>query len=311
MPDNRNEPNVSPIQARMSEAKLDFKSDSEIQQWKQGMDLVSGSAKEIKAHISKQPKPHEQMLFSFMPTSMTRTTPFFPMNKPSMGERPLEKLEWETSWGKMTMQGERLAVYDETVLLSLLVLVRKYRCETFDTSMSELCRSMGVAKGDKTFKAISGSLERLTGTKIKLELIEGKGKNRKVKMVLFNTILSGGKISPETGKLQVTVNPYFLQMYTESFITSIDLKFRNLLKGDITKALYRFYVGQRGDKYSCHILTLARAVNLNIDLPIRKIRDRIRRANRELKGKGYLSRSEIRKNDVLTIWKSNKLKTIS
>ncbi len=302
---------LTPIQARMEKAgkRLEFKSDAEIEAWeshKQSRQMISNAVTEAKEHIGKQPQAHEQMMFSFMPTTMTRTTPFFPINKQEMKDRPYDDLEWETPWGQITISGKRLSIYDESLLLSILVLVKKYRSETFETSMSELCQISGVAVGKNTYQAIGGGIDRLTGTKIKLETIESKGKKRKLKMMMVNTILSGGTVNPETGKLQITVNSYFLQMYTESFITNMDLKFRNQLKGDITKALYRFYEGQRGDKYSCHILTLAKAVNLNIDLPIRKLRDRIRRAHRELKSKGFLTKAMISKNDIVSIWKSKK-----
>jgi len=313
MSDNKTD--LTPLQIRLKkmegemEASGYFKSDAEMEAFEkrlQAHQMITNAVTEAKEHIGKQPQPHEQMLFSFMPTTMTRTTPFFPINKQEMKNRPYDDLEWETPWGQITISGKRLSIYDESLLLSILVLVKKYRSETFETSMAELCQISGVAVGKNTYHAIVGGIDRLTGTKIKLEAIEGKGKKRKLKMMMVNTILSGGTVNPETGKLRITLNPYFLQMYTESFITNIDLKFRNQLKGDITKALYRFYEGQRGDKYSCHILTLAKAVNLNIDLPIRKLRDRIRRAHRELKNRKYLIKAMVSKNDVVSIWKSKK-----
>jgi hypothetical protein len=124
---------LTPIQGRMKKtgtrlkAKGLFSTDAEIDAWEsqRAKQVISSAVSEVKEHISKQPLAHEQMLFSFMPTQMTRTTPFYPMGKREMKDRPIETLEWETSWGRIAVSGERLAVYDETILLSLLLLVRK------------------------------------------------------------------------------------------------------------------------------------------------------------------------------------------
>jgi hypothetical protein len=307
MPDKKKKP--ASIEARMQKVgdKLEFKTDTEIEAFEkqqQAGKMISGAVSEIKNHIGKQPIPPEQLLFSFMPTLMTRTTPFFPMNKQDMRDRSYNTLTWETSWGQITISGSRLSIYDESVLLSLLVLVKKYRSDTFETTQHELCRVAGIQPGKNTYQAIEDSIDRLIGTKIRLEA-KAKGK-RKTKPLMINTILSGWTANPKTGKYTVTINPYFLQMYLESFITNIDIKFRSGLKGDITKALYRFYESQRDDRYSCHVLTLARAVNLNIDLPIRKLRERIRKANRELRKQGYLLRSMLSKRDTVTVWKAKK-----
>ena len=76
---------------------------------------------------------------------MTRVSPFFPMSKREMKNRPFEKLSWETSWGRMVISGEKLSVYDETVLLATLLLLKKYKAGTsFTTTRHEVCRVVGV-----------------------------------------------------------------------------------------------------------------------------------------------------------------------
>ena len=124
--------------------------------------MISESVKEAKELIAKHPQAPEQMLFSFMPTTMTRTTPFFPMSKRQMKYRPMERgLTWEHSWGRITVSGERLSVYDESVLLCLLYLSKKHRSEMFPTTQYELCKIMGVALGKNTYNALWESLKRL------------------------------------------------------------------------------------------------------------------------------------------------------
>ena len=307
---------LTPIQARMKKAEQQlklkglFSSESEIEAWEKqqkARQIISTAVNEVKEHIGKQPQPHEQMLFSFMPTQMTRTTPFYPMGKREMKDRPIETLEWETSWGRIAVTGERLAVYDETILLSLLLLVRKHKSEIFETTQYELCKLTNVKPATNTYNAIWKSIRRLSQTHIGLEIWEGKGTKRKPMTEMSGSIITWIKRNRKTGKLQIALNPYFIEMYAESFVTNIDLGFRAGLKGDISKALYRFYEGQRGNKYSIHILKLATAINLNLNLPLNELRKTIRRGLRELRAKGYLERWTLPlKSDLVTVWKANK-----
>lgn len=265
--------------------------------------IIKKSTDEAKALITQSPSQHEQLTFSFMPTQLTRTSPFFPMSRKNMSNREFETLEWETSWGKISFEGRRLSVFDESVLLSLLVLVRKHRAIEFETTQNELCKISKTSTGKNTYQAIWKSIQLLSKTHIDLDIYEGKGANRKIVRQMTGNILTFGDRQPINGKLKIVFNPYFIEMYAQSFITNLDLEFRASLKGDIAKALYRFYSGQRDFKYSCHVLTLAKAVNINTNLEIRRIRERIRTANRELKNKGYLSKAILNKHDIVTIWK--------
>jgi hypothetical protein len=160
---------------------------------------------------------------------------------------------------------------------------------------------MDVNPCNQTYKAIWESLKRLTKTGIDLEIWDGKGKDRKTNIEMTATMLTG---AIHTANFQITVNPYFLEMYAEGLLTNLDLKFRASLSGSISKALYRFYAGQSGARYQCHALTLARAVNLNLDLSTSELRKRIRSGLRELRKKGYLQRWSLTKEDVVSVWKS-------
>lgn len=291
------------------ESKGLFRSDDEIKAWEKqrGKELIHSAVKETKNYIGKKSQVPEQMFFSFMPTQMTRTTPFYPMSKREMRDRPAEKLEWETPWGKIAVSGERLAVYDETILLNLLLLVKKHRNEAFETTQYELCKLANVKPATNTYNAIWKSIKRLSTTHIDLEIWEGKGKARKPISEMTGTIITWTRRNRKTGKLQIALNPYFIEIYADSFVTNIDLKFRVSLKGDTSKALYRFYEGQRGNKYAVHILKLATAINVNINLPTNELRKTIRKGLRELKSKGYLERWTLpSKGELVTIWKAEK-----
>ena len=240
-------------------------------------------------------------LFAQVPSEINRTSPFFPVNRNQ--ELPLEKRTFENSWGRMTITGERLCIHDESVLFALLVMVAQRKSRVLETSYREICGIMGTASSGKSTNAVKQSLRRLATTAIELEVFSGKGKDRKVTEALTNSILSGVRRKEKTGKLQVTVNNYFIETYSNSF-AFIDLKLRNQLKGDIAKALLRFYSSQSHDTFSCHILTLASAINLDVNQPLYQIRRLFRNGHKELVKQGCLKRYKIDKADVVAILKT-------
>ena len=76
---------------------------------------------------------------------MTRLSPFFPINKSQMKNDSIhEPIIIENPWGKIIVTGRRLSIHDETVLLSLLMLLKKYNSNTFQTTPYELCKLMDV-----------------------------------------------------------------------------------------------------------------------------------------------------------------------
>lgn len=274
---------------------------------------ISQEVNKTKALIAEQAPDPEQGVFSFLPTSLTRTSPFHPMSKREMKDRSLPPggLSWETSWGRIIIKGEKLSIYDESVLLAILLLMKKHKTgTTFRTTRHELCKAMTVTPCKDTYRAIWGSLDRLTGAKINLEVwdtkAKGKGAKKKIKRRMTNTILAGAIQDEKTGKLLITINPYFFAMFAENLVTNINLKLRAALKGDIAKALYRFYRSQRGMTYDCHLLTLCQAINLDINKELFRLRARIRTGLRELKKAGYLKRSAVTKSDIVWIWKEPK-----
>ncbi len=269
--------------------------------------IIKDASEFVKKHISRQPPV--QRFFSFMPTMLTRVSPFHFKGKMKYTEWPLVRQDSgdANSWGKMRLVGELLIIFDETILFALLALMTKFQSDAFETNQDELSRLADIQPTPNTYNAIWKSIQRLAGTRIDLELFSGKGRKRKDLKELTGSILSFADIDRETGSIRVVVNPYFLEMYADSFVTNIDLKFRVSLRGDTSKALYRFYEGQRGNKYAVHILKLATAINVNINLPMNELRKTIRKGLRELRAKGYLERWTLpSKGELVTIWKAEK-----
>ena len=259
--------------------------------------VISKEIEEFKKAVFEQAEPPAQLFFSFMPNALTRTTPFFPMTRNA--PRPFETLEFETSWGTIKIEGRKLSVYDESVLLAILTIVRRERTATIQTTTHELCKIMGVTPQKHAYTAILQSIKRLTGTYIELSVMRKSQASRE----LFGTILVGGSSGLSQDRT-VSVNPYFLETLAKGFL-DVDVKFRSQLEGEVSKALYRFLGSQNPNPFECHLLKLCRAVNLEVP-DMYRLRYRVRKGLTELKKKGFITRFMVTKGDIVKVWKSKK-----
>jgi len=266
--------------------------------------IIKDASGYVKKHISRQPPV--QRFFSFMPTMLTRVSPFHFKARIKYKEWPLVRLDSgdANSWGRMQVVGELLVIFDETILFGLLALMTKYQSDAFETTQEEMSRLADIQPTATNYAAIWKSIQRLAGSRIDLELFSGKGRKRKDLKEMTGSILSYADIDKESGSIRVVINPYFLEMYAASFVTNIDLKFRARLKSDVSKAFYRFYQGQYEGQSEIDILRLARAVNLDTDLEIRRLKEKVRTGLKELEQNGYLDQYQITKENQVIISKS-------
>ena len=144
----------------------------------------------------------------------------------------------------------------------------------------------------------------MAGTRIDLELSSGKSKKRKTLKELTGSILSFADKEQDSGKIRVVINPYFLEMYAESFVTNIDMVFRSSLKSDISKAFYRFYQGQYETNSEIEITKLARAVNMTAEKEMNRLRSKVRTGLSELQEKGYLEAYEVTRDNRVIVSRS-------
>ncbi len=266
--------------------------------------IIKEASQLVSKHISRQPPV--QRFFSFMPTMLTRVSPFHFKGRYKLNEWPLVRLDSGNvdSWGGMQVVGELLVIFDETVLFCLLALMARYESDAFETSQTELAQIAGIDPLPKTAVEIWKSIQRLAGTRIDLQLYGGRGKKRKTLTELTGSILSFADKNQASGKIRVVINPYFMEMYAESFVTNIDLSFRCRLKSDISKAFYRFYQGQY-DRASEIVLTrLARAVNLKIEPEMDRLRSKVRSGLSELQEEGYLQDYQITPDNRVRVTKA-------
>ena len=267
-------------------------------------EIIKDASEYVKKHISRQPPV--QRFFSFMPTMLTRVSPFHFKGRMKTKDWPLVRLDSgdANSWGRMQVVGELMVIFDETILFGLLALMTKNQSDAFETTREELSRLADIQPTPTNFGSIWKSIQRLAGSRIDLELFSGKGRKRKDLKEMTGSILSFADIDKETGSIRVVINPYFLEMYAASFVTNIDLKFRSRLKSDVSKAFYRYYQGQYESESDIEILRLARAVNLDTDLDIRRLKEKVRTGLKELEQRGYLDKYQITKDNRVIIVKS-------
>ncbi len=269
-----------------------------------GKKIIQQASQFVKAHIRRQPPV--QRFFSFMPTMLTRVSPFHFKGRHKSTAWPLVRLDSgnANSWGSMQVVGELLIIFDETVLFCLLALMTRYESDAFETSQTELAQIAGIDPTPKNSAKIWQSIQRLAGTRIDLQLFSGKGKKRKTLKELTGSILSFADKDQAGGIIRIVVNPYFLEMYAESFVTNIDMNFRSRLKSDVSKAFYRFYQGQYETQAQTEIIRLAHAVNLDIAQEMKQLKAKVRIGLKELQEKGYLDAYEITRDNRVIVSKT-------
>ncbi len=269
-----------------------------------GKKIIQEASEFVKAHIRRQPPV--QRFFSFMPTMLTRVSPFHFKGRHKSTEWPLVRLDSgdANSWGSMQVVGELLIIFDETILFCLLALMTRHESDAFETSQTDLAQMADIDPTPANSAKIWRSIQRLAGTRIDLQLFSGKGKKRKTLKNLTGSILSFADKDQASGNIRIVVNPYFLEMYAESFVTNIDMSFRSRLKSDVSKAFYRFYQGQYETQSEIEITRLAHAVNLNIALEMKQLKSKVRIGLKELQEKGYLEAYQITRDNRVLVSKS-------
>ena len=81
----------------------------------------------VQLDTRKQIPKAEQQIFSFIPHQMAKTSIFFPMSDREIGEdnRKINKIEHSTGWGKITIEGIKLAIFEEDIFLALMKIAKE------------------------------------------------------------------------------------------------------------------------------------------------------------------------------------------
>ena len=339
MDDLQNKPNVLEIQAKpewMSEEdwQLVEQLPARIRAGAIAMrkGLIEGTdqaaiiqAEAIHQEIAALVSPEQTHLATWCgyPTDLTRCSPFFPISPRDTQHREyLENyLITSAGWGQITYTGPLLTIFDEDVLMALIVLLVNPSLHnttikdgekltyTYTGPISALLKTMGYLRaGKEIYERVYLSLKRLMSSVLEMSISQGRtraGKKKKPKYVKLSNILTNVEMNPETGFISITINPFFYEAYFSRTITLIDIKKRSLLKGSITKALYRFVQSQRNlVVFEGHFLTLADCLNMNRDQPTKITRLRLKESINELVKNNILNKkSKFISQDIVKIEK--------
>lgn len=275
-----------------------------IQRSRELGELALEQAKEIRGEVANAaPEQNSLMTWCGYPTDITRCSPFFPMGPKELTNRPYleDVVITSANWGEITYTGPKLSTYEEDALMALLAILngasQNRKTTTVDGKKTYsyqgpirplLCLLSGTTRvhSKKDYKKLIASLKRLMATVLTLSLSAGKtknGKKKEPKKIHMVSMLSGVFWDEEKKELSVTVNPFFYEAYYAGTVTMIDVLKRAELKGNIAKALYRFVQSHRKNPvFTGHFLTLAQALNIDIEQHAFEIRRYLKKAISEL-----------------------------
>lgn len=236
-------------------------------------------------------KPEQAFLpFAPMPTELCRVSPFFPMSKNEMATRTFvqDLVITKSSWGEISYTGEKLSIYEEDALLALLAILDAMRREKeayiYEGPALPILKLMGYEKPGKVeYQRLEAAFQRMAGARFTMF----------IKDVIRTTenIVSRIAVDQKTRNFVVALNPYFAEQYLAGTVTLLDVVQRRRLKKPTSKSLYRFMSSHRNPEWKGHFLTLASALNLNVEQPHFEIRRQIKDAVAELKKHGMLEAS--------------------
>ncbi len=262
-------------------------------------------AAEIHAEIAPAgvlPPEQGWLNFAPMPTDLCRTSPFFPMSKNEMAARQFIQgmVIAATAWGEVKYTGPKLSTYEEDVLLAILALLKTMEPDddgktgwNYTGPLRPILAGMGYkTTGKDNYRRVKDALRLLAVAGVEIQTKKGKW--------AMTTMLSWAAGDDKTSGLTVTVNPYFAEMYAAGSVNLLDLATRAELSRPVSKALHRFATSHRCD-WRGHFLTLAAAINLDMERPHFELRRQIKHGMAELRKIGVLAARSKFAADVVTL----------
>lgn len=274
---------------------------------------VERDVEEFKKEVLKAPLKEEQKIFAFLPHQMAKTSIFFPMSDRELGEerRKIARLEHETPWGKVVIEGIKLAIFEEDIFLALIKIAKDKIIESggrylLQINMKDVVNLLYGSSGytQKSFERVENALQHFQLVRFELTTYDWKkkGKERLKTRVTrsIGNIVESYKYDEKTKELEIYFNPQFFAYFLESMLTNINFSLRRRLKKDGSKALFRFLSTHRNPGHM-HILTVLNAINYNTSQPMYELRRKFKQFVAELKKNGVLGgKTRLSKNDTVS-----------
>lgn len=263
---------------------------------------IQKEAEQIKKKIAEVPKRPEQLVFAFMPHEMAKVSIFFPMSDKELKEerRLIQKLEHESSWGKLTVEGVKLAIFEEDIFLVLMKIAKKKIKQIggqyiLETNVKEIIHILYGRAGytKRAYELIRRALGHFQMVRFVIAL------KREGKEISIADIIQRCDYDEKTNGVKIYFNPHFCVFFLESMLTSINFTIRRKLKKDGSKALLRF-LSTHTNPGRMHLLTVLSAINFNTNQPMYRLRSRFKQFISELKKNGVLgSKTRLYKDDTV------------
>lgn len=214
-----------------------------------------------------------------LPRPLSRISPFFPVARSALKERPFleDVLLVQNNWGTLKFTGPLLSTYDEDVFLALLALMDRKRGEDkfiYQGPILPVLKLMDRKPGKESYQRVKASIKRLFYSGL---TIEEKGGKWYLKHFLEDI---EGDDSEES--INVSCDVFFKEHFEKGQITLLDVNKRARLHSPTGKAIHRFIVSHKGNSWKGHYKTLGRAINLDMSRPNWKVRETIKKAIGEL-----------------------------
>lgn len=292
-------------------------------------------AKAVSAAINKLVAPGGKLpeeqgsLFGWCgyPTDMARVSPFFPIARDELKERPFLRdfIITAAAWGEIAYTGPKLSTYEDDALVVVLAALQRQgphrkdanvegkRTYTYHGAALPLLQKMGYARpSGKDYKRFIAALELMTvaGLKLKIAARTKTGKRKEPRFTSMSAILAHVAWDETAKVLTVTVNPFFYETYADDTVTWLDTERRLSLKGSIAKSLYRFVQSHRENPvFQGHYMTLAQVANMDLEQPAYEQRRLLKRAITELVKRGVLTdQSRFVSQDIVRLFSADESK---
>jgi len=256
---------------------------------------IKEDVKEFNAAVLRAPAKSEQRLLAFMPHQMAKTSLFFPMSDRELKteSRLISRIEQETGWGKVVIEGIKLAIFEEDIFLALIKIAKdktKKIGEDYllETNMNEIIHILYGRSGytKKSTERVEKALHHFQLIRFELTTFDWKkkGKERlKTRTTRsIGNIVASYKYEGKTKDLKIYFNSHFFAYFLESMLTNINFTLRRKLKKDGSKALMRF-LSTHTRPGRMHILTVLNGINFNIGQPMNQLRFKLKKFIQELK----------------------------
>jgi len=264
-------------------SKVGSKTDAAVSTFEKKLATVSMTTGQIYAEIDKrisqaiEKDAVKPVQLSWLPTDAARKSIFRPIADQKLKGNYFE-FKTKSGWGTLEVTGPPLNMVDEGILLALLLEVRKQRALSIKVNYKNVCRSLGITYQTKNRRRIKAAIKKLRKTSFDFEKKDGQW--------TIKNILKEASGTNEYS--HIALDPWLFDKFLKNEITLLDLQFRQSLKGDVAKCLYRFLSSHRGTQ-SYRLETLVLALNMDQGQETRINRDMLKRAFTQLKNKKFLS----------------------